>query len=274
MALFAVSEIRDKGQIEAFLRTDTHYTAYALADLEPPYSEQAQWAGATRDGLSLSGLALMYSGLNPPLLFFFGESEAIAALLLYGVGPDLAYITAPLDLEALCRNYYHLHHVQHMYRMRVTRGTFVNSITDQRDFPRVARLGVSHTDIIESFIALAAETDGRAWGDVAFDRVMVADGFYHGVFQAEKLIAVGGTHVVSRSMSLAAVGNVVVHPEHRRMGLGAAISAAVTRTLIEEEIDLIVLNVSRTNGSALKTYKKLGYRIVSDFLEALGARLN
>jgi hypothetical protein len=41
-------QLTDRGLIQAILERDRPWAAYALADLEPGYAEQALWFGAAR----------------------------------------------------------------------------------------------------------------------------------------------------------------------------------------------------------------------------------
>jgi ribosomal protein S18 acetylase RimI-like enzyme len=54
------------------------------------------------------------------------------------------------------------------------------------------------------------------------------------------------------------IGSVAVHPEHRRRGLGAAVTAALTRRL-RDSYDLVTLGVVEGNESAARLYQRLGY---------------
>jgi ribosomal protein S18 acetylase RimI-like enzyme len=77
---------------------------------------------------------------------------------------------------------------------------------------------------------------------------------------------VAGTHLINRSESVAAVGNVFCLPEYRGNGLGARVTSAVVSALIKEGIQTIGLNVSPENP-ATKLYRRLGFRELCLYLE-------
>ena len=57
MSFYAISKLNDPEQIRTFLNTDSAYSAYALADLDPPASAHCDWFAASRTG-EIEGLAL------------------------------------------------------------------------------------------------------------------------------------------------------------------------------------------------------------------------
>ena len=54
------------------------------------------------------------------------------------------------------------------------------------------------------------------------------------------------------------IGGVAVHPEHRRGGLGAAVTGELTRRL-QRTHDLVALGVAADNLDAIRVYQRLGY---------------
>jgi ribosomal protein S18 acetylase RimI-like enzyme len=54
------------------------------------------------------------------------------------------------------------------------------------------------------------------------------------------------------------IGGVAVHPEHRRGGLGAAVTSELTRRL-QRTHDLVALGVMADNLDAIRLYQRLGY---------------
>ena len=266
MPLYAISQVTDLEQIRAFLNTDRDYAAYALGDLEPPYDDHATWVAASRTG-EIEGLALLYTSLDPVVLFLMGDRSAISALLMHGVGPREVFYTAKPDMESLLNTFYVLTQCVPMYRMRVTKRTF--RVLEMNVRPQTSLLSTSHAQLIQDFIHESVIVDGRS---VAFLPDMVDDGYYHGVFQNEKLIAVAGTHLVAHQSGLAAVGNVLVHPDHRGKGLGTLVSEAVTGALLNDGFDTVVLNVSQDNAAAIHIYHRLGFEIAGEFIEGAAVR--
>ena len=266
MPVYTISELKEKASIRAFLEKDRGYAAYALGDLEPPYAEHATWHGALLDD-ELEGLALVYANLEPPALFLMGTNPAVSALLMHGVGPDEVYFTARPEQQPLLETWYTLLKPTAMYRMRVRKDNF--KPLEESKFP-IRKLGPGDLDDINAFFKLGAEADERI---IAFTADQVRDGFFHGVYLEEKLIAAAGTHLVAKRARMAALGNVLTHPNFRGKGLGTATSNAVAAALFEEEgIESIVLNVAQDNKPAVKIYESLGFERVGPFIEGQAQR--
>jgi predicted GNAT family acetyltransferase len=83
-----------------------------------------------------------------------------------------------------------------------------------------------------------------------------------------RLVASAGTHVISRELRLAAVGNVLTHREHRNRGYAKIVTGAVTADLLRF-CDEVVLNVRSDNPPAIAAYRSLGYREHVRFEERL-----
>jgi predicted GNAT family acetyltransferase len=63
---------------------------------------------------------------------------------------------------------------------------------------------------------------------------MLEHGIYYGAYLAGTLVAVAGTHAVSRRHRVAAIGNVFTHPAWRGCGRATATTSAVARALIHD----------------------------------------
>src|SRR5258706_2769589 len=118
MTIFLISEISDTDAIQKYLYTNINYAAYAIGDLEPPYSDSTKWYGASYEG-ELQGVALVYTALHPQVLYLQVTESALSALLLLGVGPDQASYTIQPVTANLLENFYVLDKTFHMFRMRV-----------------------------------------------------------------------------------------------------------------------------------------------------------
>jgi ribosomal protein S18 acetylase RimI-like enzyme len=116
---------------------------------------------------------------------------------------------------------------------------------------------------------LALYADGASSGESPdfFFPTMVADGVFHGSYQAGALVAAAGTHVVARDEGAAAIGNVYVRRDHRGQGLGRLVTQAVLAELAG--IETIGLNVRADNEVALQLYESLGFARHCAFYEAL-----
>ena len=74
-----------------------------------------------------------------------------------------------------------------------------------------ARLDVSHMPLLEELYSYG--------GGDAFRQRSLELGVFYGVFEGERLVSVAGTHIVSDNERIAALGNVMTHPDYRGRGL-------------------------------------------------------
>jgi ribosomal protein S18 acetylase RimI-like enzyme len=131
----------------------------------------------------------------------------------------------------------------------------------------IIRLTMNDIDALKKLYA-----DGEATGespDFFYDS-MVSDGVFCGVYEGDELIAVTGTHLVSRDESAAAIGNVYVRRDRR----GSGLSRLTTRAVLNElrGIETIGLNVRADNAAAIRVYESLGFVTHCPFIEAIARK--
>ena len=271
MTLYAISQAPDLEQVENFLRTDQNYAAYALGDLDPRYIDDTLWVAASRSG-EIEGLALLFDIGVPPVLFMMGDQPALNALLMHGIGPEKIFFSLPTDAEKSLRDLYRMDYFALMSRMRVASAIFTPLEKSDNAPPLIPLTSEKDANDIGKLLRIAAEADGRDPDDIAFAASMIKGGHYFGIREKETLIATAGTHIVAKTKSVAAIGNVVTHPDHRRKGLGTIVTEATTKSILDAGYRLVVLNVRQDNGPAIKIYKKLGYKKTNSFLEGTAYR--
>ena len=244
---------RDRDLLRGFLEQDRLYAAYALCDLDDAEFAKTRWGVALHDGRVVA-IALQYTGLSPQPLFVMGDPDGIVAALREVVRPRLAYLAALAGQIPAIERVYRVQPGPQMVRMWVDRTTFQPYLgapvrllpSEIRDLNRLYSLGLTSW--------LPAET--------------IANGVYYGVRVGGLLVAAAGTHVVSSSARLAAVGNVMTHREYRGRGFAKMVTSAVTQELLRT-CDQVVLNVRADNPPALAAYRALGYREHVRFEERL-----
>ncbi len=99
----------------------------------------------------------------------------------------------------------------------------------------------------------------------------IDDAVYYGANEGDRIVSVAGTHVVAPGDEIGVVGNVFTHPLHRGRGLGARVTGAVTRDLLASCRE-VVLTVDPANVSAVRAYRKLGYREAGRLIEGAAVR--
>jgi len=254
---YVVQPVTDIATIRSILAPRVEYTAYALGQLEPALFPRTRWYYAR--GTTGTGLVLHSRGGLGDATFVLGDPDAVAAILSIHPGTPQTYATCqPQHLEAL-RRYFRLANQQPMIRMGVTRELFR---------PVHSHLTVALSGIdIRKVNALYGSEGGPSY----YIPEHIDSGVYRGIVQDGRLLAVAGTHVVSRQEGVAVVGNVFTHPEARGRGYATATTSAVTETLLDY-CDHVVLTVDPNNTPAVAAYARLGYREVCQLVEASAAR--
>jgi len=250
--MWQTGELTDKSHILAYLETDRLYAAYAIGDLEPRMFEQSTWAGAV-DGGRLQSLVLHFRGLKLPALFLMGDAEGLRAVLEDVLCPARAYVTCRTGHLPMIRHVYVWEEVIPMWRMVLQPASFRPAGNDCR------RLMPAHSDQL-------AELYASGGGD-AFSPTQMEQGVFYGVLLDGQLVAAAGTHLVSPTYGVAAVGNVFTHPAYRGRGYGTATTSAVVAELLQLGVHDIILNVGQSNASAIHVYERLGFERYCPFLE-------
>jgi ribosomal protein S18 acetylase RimI-like enzyme len=246
-------ETADRAMLRRFLEADRLYSAYALCDLDDREFHRTRWGVALVDGQPIA-VVLQYAGYSPQPLFAMGEPAGVEAVLADVIKPRVAYVTARSEHLAAIATRYRVEEGPPMVRMWVDQEHF-------RPFPAEVRrlLPVEIGDLNRLYqLSLASSLPARAIGD----------GLYYGMRVGGRLVSAAGTHVISPTARLAAVGNVMTHAEFRGRGYATAATGAVTADLLRF-CDQVVLNVRADNPPALAAYRRLGYQVSVTFEERL-----
>jgi ribosomal protein S18 acetylase RimI-like enzyme len=227
------------------LERDRQWSAFALADLDAPYAQFANWYGLA-DG---DAVVLVYTAFDPPIIFCLGEPAECEAVLqepaVYARTTH-AYVESSQALMPVIQRQFGMFDHHQMSRM-VLHG----EPPPTRQSNAVVRLGPADLDAVR----LLYSNEPPAF----FLPEQLRYGVYFGVRDSGALAAVAGTHVVSTRGSVAAIGNVYTRPDCRGRGLAAEVTAAVARELKQMVIETIVLNVAAANTSARRVYERLGF---------------
>ena len=244
---------RDRDLLLGFMSRDRLFAAYAIADMDDAEFRRTRWGVAFEEGTPVA-VAMEYRGISPQPLFVMGDADGVAAILGDLIRTRVAYLATTTDIVPAVEEHYRVEAPSQMVRMSVDRATFQPVLgdavrldaADTRHLTRLYELGLT--------AALPAEA--------------VARGVYYGVRRGSRLIAAAGTHVISPTYGLAAVGNVYTHRDYRGQGLAKVVTSAVTADLLGIVED-VVLNVRADNPPALAAYRALGYREHTRFEERL-----
>jgi len=240
--------------LQEVLETDRAWTAYALADLRPPWDRQTRWIAGERSTL------MIFAGLQPPLLFAHGEPAEVEMLSERIPPGDYWYTLRPTDFARMA-NRMQIRDQTKMWRMWFKPPA---SSDRQFDFAPV-RLGLHDLEELQEFYR--ALDDGP---DAFLDKQLDL-GVYFGIRIAGQLVSAAGTHVACRPLGVAALGNIATRPDQRKRGLAAAATLAVLNELSSLGFRTIVLNVAMDNRPALRLYHKLGFMPYCGFYEGRAA---
>lgn len=255
-ATLNVGPTRDRALLRDFLERDRLRAAYALCDLDAREFGRTRWGIATRGGETVA-VVLEYTGLTPQPLFAMGEPDATAEILRHVVRPRLVYLAADATMLPSIEQVYRVDPGPPMLRMWVDRASFT-----------------PYSGVALRLLPVEIGDLNRLYG-YGFTSWLPAEsissGVYYGVRDGGRLVAAAGTHVISPEARMAAVGNVMTHPEHRGRGYAKLTTSAVTQELLRT-CDQVVLNVRSDNPAAIAAYSSLGYREHCTFEERLARR--
>lgn len=250
--MWSTRRLTDEDEILAFLRQDEVYAAYAIGDLEPEMFALSTFVGALHDG-HLRAIVLHFRGLPVPALVLLGEPAGVRAVLDEELRPQRVYLTLRARHRVPVETHYTWERMVPMWRMALRPETFLPT------GDVCTRLDLGHAEALANLYSLG--------GADAFTPSQLDRGVFCGAVRGSTLIAAAGTHLVSDTYLVAAMGNVFVHPDHRRRGLGRAVTASVVRELLERGIRLVVLNVAQENRVAIGMYEGLGFQRNCAFFE-------
>jgi len=248
----------DLSEVRRRLERDRAWSAFSLADLDPPYAQHAIWFGPQRG----DSVVLVYGAYDPPIVFCQGEPEECEAIL---AEPQVASRTAGAYLNVtdrllpIAERAFATSELRRMCRMLLH--------LDRPDTPAHAAAVALGPDDLTSLQTLYADEP-----PAFFLPTQLKDGVYFGVRESGRLVAVAGTHVVSTSGSVGAIGNVYTRPDCRGRGLAAAVTGAVARELRRRGIATVVLNVVDSNAPARRVYERLGFVEYCVFHEGVARR--
>jgi GNAT superfamily N-acetyltransferase len=283
-----VVTLTDRDRIRESLLTDRFFADYALGDLDPAHFPFTEWFGAEDNG-ELRAVILLYHDLVPPILFAIGEPLGIEVILDRAVNLPEIGISVRDEHLPIVEKFYRIDPVP-MLKMalesaslRGVRGTTKQSPAKREEIAHlhcsrtpfgavhVSRFALAMTRLDVSHMPQLEELYSHGGGD-AFRQRSLELGVFYGMFDDERLVSVAGTHIVSECERIAALGNVMTHPDYRGQGLATMAALAVCEELLDRGIELIGLSVGRSNEAAIRVYEKIGFKRHVLFCEGTALR--
>lgn len=231
---------------------------YGLADVDEPFWSRSTWYLEAEAAVGVLDL-----GSGAPVLYAIAadaDGDAATLGLLDRLRPLLPahfVITGPVGLADRLAPAWRADWVIPHTKMALVDPARLDPADD-----RVEWLDRSHVDEIVNLRA-------RGGGDASafFVPELVDTGHYGGIRAGGELVAVAGVHVCSERHRVAALGNVLTRPDHRRQGLARALVSTLGRRLLGL-VDTIGLNVAVTNTGAHALYEDLGFAPLVTYDEA------
>lgn len=243
----------DPQTIRRLLEADRVWSAYALADLEPEEAGRSLWAV---DG---AAVALLYRGLDPPVLFLAGDPPGCARAAS-ALPPGAVQFTLQPAARAALGDHLIERTAVPTWRMGLAPDAF-------RPVPhaQVERLDAGDLPALQALFGEHADRPD------AFHPRQLEAGFFYGVRQGSRLVCTAGTHIVALRPGVAAVGNVFTAPDFRGRGLATAATAATVEALLAAGVRTLVLNVAQRNTPAIRCYRRLGFERHCAYSEGFGS---
>jgi ribosomal protein S18 acetylase RimI-like enzyme len=246
-------------RIYEILNHDRAWSLYALGDLAPEELMHCEWRFTSHDPPAVT---LFYRAFDPPVFFASGSAMAVERLLDEATLPPTLYLHIRPEILNLVSERYQRVTTKMMQRMILREPALV-------DFTGVETIAV---DDLKGLVELYDNRDGKEKAGTFFSPIQVVNGVYFGIRDHGRLVAAAGTHLINRSESVAAIGNVFCLREYRGKGLGARVTSAVANSLLKEGIRTIGLNVGPENP-ATKLYQRLGFRKACSYVEGIASRI-
>ena len=249
--------IHDRKKLISLLEKDTYINIYGIGDLDTRFWPYTYWYGLEDNGEIKSAVCVYMGSELSTILALSDEISAISELLrsILTFLPCRFFAHLSPGLEKILADRYEFEDAYPHYKMALTD----SSRLETEETSRAEILG---TEDIPRLLELYNDSYPGNW----FEPSRLSLNRYYGIKDGGRLICAAGTHVYSPECRVAAVGNIATRPEYRGTGLGAAVTAALSKQLLSEGLR-VGLNVRTDNDAAVACYKKIGYSIHCRFNE-------
>ena len=254
-----VREVTDKALLHGFLIQDRIAAAYHLGDLDERYFDYCRFFVAGKDGID--GVLLLYTGLRMPAVLTLGSERAVEAILesplVSGALPGRFYGHFMSHHVMAVQSLYRIDGMRSMMRMGLHKDAFTPA---EETLDGVVKVGHADTADLMSLY--------RHYPDNFFEPYQLESGYYFGARDAGRLISVAGIHVFSEQYDVAALGNIVTHPDFRSRGHSRRCTTRLLNSLFER-VSSVALNVEKENQAAQRVYRGLGFSDQLRYIEGL-----
>jgi ribosomal protein S18 acetylase RimI-like enzyme len=230
---------------------------YSLGDLDDFFWPYTTWYGWRADG-ELKDVAMIYVSRTLPTLVAISQQPAVMRGLLGEITPLLPetfYAHLSPGVEQVFGKTHGIESQGPHYKMALHDAALARQV----DGSAAVRL-MSHDSA--DLIRLYQESYPGNW----FDLRVLQTGQYFGVRRDGRLVSVAGVHAYSERYGVAAIGNIVTHPDYRRRGYARQATARLCQSVLQK-VKHVGLNVKADNDAAIGCYAGLGFEIVAPYAE-------
>ena len=235
---------RDRDTVAGILNGDRELHIYGLADLEEPYWSNSEWYAE-----GLNAIGLVSDGTGWRVGYAMGRPDNREILSLFNtVQQQLAVGSLVVAASGVANALDGLRNTKDLgahWRMVLQGAPSEPPVHD------IDTIGPDDIDEVRA----TYDTEPRS---AFWLPTMLRQGTWVGVRDGGRLVALGGTHVVSEEFSVAAIGGVFTRPSHRGFGFGRSIMVALSQRL-SARFDLVGLNVAADNHAAIRLYDTIGF---------------
>lgn len=259
-----VRRVTEVEKLRELLMQQPFLNAYMLCDLDPPFSQYAKWMGCFDSTDRVTAVLLLYSGLSVPVVLACGSHDEVALLYKQTHSwflPQRVYSQVHERHGSTLGKYYRMAGLERILRMSLSKDRYQRP----EAFDQASRLG--HQDT-----AQIMQLYSTHYPNAFFEPYQLETGYYFGIKDGDQLVSIAGIHGISEKSSIAAIGNVVTHPDYRSKRLSTRCIARLLDELFTV-VDKIALNVREDNVVAQRTFSNLGFEPRATFLEGIIRRL-
>ena len=245
-------EVESPSELTELMSADRETHLYGLADLEEPFWSNSKWY---REGPAIVGLVSTGGTWSTGYAMSRLAPEETLALLadIQESMPAGTWITGPTGMFRAITRVRRVRDIGPHWRMTL------ENLVDVDGASAAVSLGPDDLEAV-------ADLHGSDVGSAFFLPEMLELNPYVGIWEEGRLVASAGTHVVSRTHGVAAIGALITRPSHRGRGLAARALSALCSRLVGD-FGTIGLNVETGNTAALRLYNRLGFRRVFQYEE-------
>jgi ribosomal protein S18 acetylase RimI-like enzyme len=257
-----IARTDDRALIRPLLERERIRSGYLLGDLDDSFADVTTWYIATHRGDPVS-VVLVYAGDKTRVVLSAGAPDGVASVLRDAAEELPTACGAKIPIE-------HLEEYRLSYRLDGEQRMWVMGCDLGRD-----RLGGDWGDVRllepDDAVDLMALYDAHYPGHFVLPARLLS-GVYVGAYQKGRLVGAAGTHVVSPTMGVAVVGDVVTAESWRGRGLARRCVERLLSELSARGVRTVALHVEDDNAAAISVYRSTGFSFAGLLVQCRGRR--